>query len=111
MPCSITSYGDRENTWEEVSEYFRCHFIQVQKRKDSSKRALYVVCVFPLLVSGYHRLITRQQFSSMLDVEDSRRIILHGELIGSLRLSDSHAPLIVNDSILRQHLAASGLSL
>ena len=27
--CSITSYGDRRNTYEEVSEYFKAHFVQV----------------------------------------------------------------------------------
>lgn len=40
---SISSYGDRPNTYEEVSEYFRAHFIQTQKRKDPSRRSLYVV--------------------------------------------------------------------
>ena len=41
--CSISSYGDRPNEFEEVSEYFRAHFIQVHKRKDVSHRPLYLV--------------------------------------------------------------------
>jgi hypothetical protein len=42
---SITSYGDRPNTYEEASEYFRAHFLQVHRRKDVGKRAIYVVCL------------------------------------------------------------------
>ncbi|KAG2122874.1 G-protein alpha subunit [Suillus cothurnatus] len=38
----ITSYGDRPNTYADVSEYFRAHFIQVHRRHDISRRALYV---------------------------------------------------------------------
>ncbi|KAH9923106.1 guanine nucleotide binding protein, alpha subunit [Amylocystis lapponica] len=34
----ISSFGDRPNTYEEVSEYFRAHFIQAHKRKDVSHR-------------------------------------------------------------------------
>lgn len=41
--CSISSYGDRPNTYEEVSEYFRAHFIQVHRRKDAHRRTLYTV--------------------------------------------------------------------
>ena len=40
---SISSYGDRPNEFEEVSEYFRAHFIQVHRRKDVSHRPLYLV--------------------------------------------------------------------
>ena len=42
-PGSISSYGDRPNTYEEVSEYFRAHFIQTHRRKDVAHRALYTV--------------------------------------------------------------------
>ncbi|KAI3602725.1 putative g-protein alpha subunit [Moniliophthora roreri] len=38
----ITSYGQRQNKYEDVSSYFRAHFVQVHKRKDTSGRALYV---------------------------------------------------------------------
>ncbi|KAI0779241.1 guanine nucleotide binding protein, alpha subunit [Fomes fomentarius] len=38
----ISSYGDRPNDYEEVSEYFRAHFIQVHRRKDVSHRPLYL---------------------------------------------------------------------
>ncbi|KAM5536705.1 hypothetical protein V8D89_009632 [Ganoderma adspersum] len=38
----ISSYGDRPNEFEEVSEYFRAHFIQVHRRKDVSHRPLYL---------------------------------------------------------------------
>lgn len=44
--CSITSYGDRPNTYAEVSEYFRAHFVQVHRRNDIGRRALYAVCLF-----------------------------------------------------------------
>ena len=40
---SITSYGSRPNKYEDVSSYFRAHFVQVHKRKDTSGRSLYVV--------------------------------------------------------------------
>lgn len=40
---SITSYGERENRYEEVAEYFRAHFAQVHKRKGVQKSELYIV--------------------------------------------------------------------
>lgn len=40
---SITSYGERENRYEEVAEYFRAHFAQVHKRKGVQKQELYIV--------------------------------------------------------------------
>jgi hypothetical protein len=43
-PNSITSYGDRPNVYEDVSRYFRGHFVQLHERKDISKRTLFVVC-------------------------------------------------------------------
>lgn len=62
---SITSFGDRHNTYDEVSEYFKAHFVQVwlmvpndvrntyselkllqvHRRKDNWQRALYAVCL------------------------------------------------------------------
>ncbi|KAI0075854.1 G-protein alpha subunit [Panus rudis PR-1116 ss-1] len=60
----ISSYGDRPNTYAEVSEYFRAHFMQVQKRKDPSNRTMYV------------------HFTSMLDVKATQSIIVNvGEAI------------------------------
>jgi hypothetical protein len=56
----VTSYGDRPNTFEAAAQYFRGHFVQVQKRRDARKRPLYV------------------HFSSMLDISDSQRIIVTG---------------------------------
>lgn len=53
----ITSYGDRPNTYEEASEYFRAHFLQVHRRKDVGKRSIYV------------------HFTSMLDVQATRSIL------------------------------------
>jgi hypothetical protein len=41
---SITSYGERENRYEDVAEYFRAHFAQVHKRKGVQKQELYIVC-------------------------------------------------------------------
>ncbi|EGO25997.1 hypothetical protein SERLADRAFT_466917 [Serpula lacrymans var. lacrymans S7.9] len=60
----ITSYGDRPNTYEEVSEYFRAHFIQVHKRNDISHRSLYI------------------HFTSMLDIRATQNIIVNvGEAV------------------------------
>ncbi|KII92506.1 hypothetical protein PLICRDRAFT_103802 [Plicaturopsis crispa FD-325 SS-3] len=60
----ITSFGDRPNTYEEVSEYFRAHFIQTHRRKDIGNRALYM------------------HFTTMLDVDASQRIVANvGEAI------------------------------
>jgi hypothetical protein len=67
----VTSYGDRPNTFEDVAEYFRGHFIQVQKRKDTTKRPLYV------------------QFSSTINIKDSQRIIVSGECCFLIRLLKS----------------------
>ena len=44
ISISITSYGERENRYEEVAEYFRAHFAQVHKRKGVQKHELYIVC-------------------------------------------------------------------
>jgi guanine nucleotide-binding protein subunit alpha len=38
----ITSYGERENRYEDVAEYFRAHFAQVHKRKGVQKQELYI---------------------------------------------------------------------
>ncbi|KAH9915030.1 G-protein alpha subunit [Epithele typhae] len=60
----ISSYGDRPNSYEEVSEYFRAHFIQVHKRKDVSHRPLYL------------------HYTSMLDIKATQSIIVNvGEAI------------------------------
>ncbi|KAH9859156.1 G-protein alpha subunit [Lenzites betulinus] len=60
----ISSYGDRPNSYEEVSEYFRAHFIQVHRRKDISHRPLYL------------------HFTSMLDIKATQSIIINvGEAI------------------------------
>ena len=54
--CSITSYGDRPNTFADVSEYFRAHFIQVHRRNDIGRRALYAVRSYPYVI-GFDILI------------------------------------------------------
>ncbi|KIJ67996.1 hypothetical protein HYDPIDRAFT_107560 [Hydnomerulius pinastri MD-312] len=60
----ITSYGDRPNTYADVSEYFRAHFIQVHRRNDIGRRALYA------------------HFTSMLDIRATQSIIVNvGEAI------------------------------
>ncbi|KAG5722081.1 hypothetical protein E4T56_gene6678, partial [Termitomyces sp. T112] len=60
----ITSYGDRPNIYENVSDYFRSHFQQVHRRKDVAKRSLYV------------------HFTSMLDIKATQSIIANvGEVI------------------------------
>ncbi|KAI0369618.1 G-protein alpha subunit [Pilatotrama ljubarskyi] len=60
----ISSYGDRPNSFEEVSEYFRAHFMQVHRRKDISHRPLYL------------------HFTSMLDIKATQAIIINvGEAI------------------------------
>ncbi|KAG6375574.1 guanine nucleotide binding protein, alpha subunit [Boletus reticuloceps] len=60
----ITSYGDRPNTFADVSEYFRAHFVQVHRRNDIGRRALYA------------------HFTSMLDIRATQAIIVNvGEAI------------------------------
>ncbi|KAG6902511.1 hypothetical protein C0995_015703 [Termitomyces sp. Mi166 len=60
----ITSYGDRPNVYESVSDYFRSHFMQVHRRKDIAKRSLYM------------------HFTSMLDIKATQSIIANvGEVI------------------------------
>lgn len=60
----ITSYGDRPNTYADVSEYFRAHFIQVHRRNDIGRRVLYA------------------HFTSMLDIRATQAIIVNvGEAI------------------------------
>jgi len=54
----ITSYGERENRFEEVAEYFRAHFAQVHKRKGVQKSELYI------------------HFTSMLDIRTTQRILV-----------------------------------
>ncbi|KAI0066171.1 G-protein alpha subunit [Artomyces pyxidatus] len=54
----ITSYGERPNRYEDVSEYFRAHFAQVHKRKGQSKQQLYT------------------HFTSMLDIRATQKIIV-----------------------------------
>lgn len=66
----ISSYGDRPNTYEEVSEYFRAHFIQTHRRKDVSQRPLYT------------------HFTSMLDIRATQAIIVNvGESIMRLHMA------------------------
>ncbi|THH12695.1 hypothetical protein EW146_g7453 [Bondarzewia mesenterica] len=54
----ITSYGDRPNRYDDVSEYFRAHFSQVHKRKGQARQKLFV------------------HFTSMLDVTATQKIIV-----------------------------------
>ncbi|KAI0630050.1 G-protein alpha subunit [Trametes polyzona] len=66
----ISSYGDRPNEYEEVAEYFRAHFIQVHRRKDVTRRPLYL------------------HFTSMLDIKATQSIIINvGEAIMRLHLT------------------------
>ncbi|KAF9557492.1 G-protein alpha subunit [Agrocybe pediades] len=53
----ITSFGDRANNFETVSDYFRSHFIQVHRRKGFQSRQLHV------------------HFTSMLDIKATQSII------------------------------------
>ncbi|KAF9027634.1 P-loop containing nucleoside triphosphate hydrolase protein [Hymenopellis radicata] len=54
----IVSYGERPNRFDDVSEYFRAHFLQVHKRKDVGHRHLFV------------------HFTSMLDIVATQKIIV-----------------------------------
>ncbi|KAL5523474.1 hypothetical protein ACEPAG_7647 [Sanghuangporus baumii] len=68
----ITSYGDRPNNYQDVSEYFRAHFLQVHRRNDISKRALYC------------------HFTSMLDIKATQKIIVNvGEAIIRSYITDA----------------------
>lgn len=83
---SITSYGDRPNAYENVSEYFRSHFMQVHRRKDIAKRSLYVVGIFPPYptLTPFHLMtFSSQHFTSML----VRRALCHGLCSSLISLS------------------------
>lgn len=54
----ITSYGDRPNTYESVSDYFRNHFLQAHRRHDVSRRELHVHFSCMIDISASHVLIT-----------------------------------------------------
>lgn len=77
---SISSYGDRPNNYEEVSEYFRAHFIQVQKRKDVAGRTLYVVSIACSLDSS----LVKDGFSCYLSFSAlhfyASKLIKHGRV-------------------------------
>jgi guanine nucleotide-binding protein subunit alpha len=53
----ITSFGERPNNFETVSDYFRSHFIQAHRRKGFPNRPLYI------------------HFTSMLDIRATQSII------------------------------------
>jgi len=38
----ITSFGDRPNEYDEVTNYFKAHFAQVHRRSNDAKRVLYI---------------------------------------------------------------------
>jgi hypothetical protein len=42
MHCSITSFGDRSNNYDDVANYFKAHFSQVHRRSNEAKRVLYI---------------------------------------------------------------------
>lgn len=39
---SITSFGERPNEYDEVTNYFKAHFAQVHRRNNEAKRVLYI---------------------------------------------------------------------
>ncbi|KIY69111.1 guanine nucleotide binding protein, alpha subunit [Cylindrobasidium torrendii FP15055 ss-10] len=53
----ITSFGNRANTYEEVVQYFRAHFLQVHRRNNENRRVLYT------------------HFTSVVDTKATQRII------------------------------------
>ncbi|KAG6826382.1 hypothetical protein H0H92_016045 [Tricholoma furcatifolium] len=55
----IPSYGDRPNTYEEVSKYFLTHFAQIHRKNDKTSRNLFA------------------HFTSMLDVRATHVVISH----------------------------------
>ncbi|KDR67791.1 hypothetical protein GALMADRAFT_105456 [Galerina marginata CBS 339.88] len=68
----ITSFGERPNNFETVSDYFRSHFIQVHRRKGFPNRPLYV------------------HFTSMLDIKATQSIIANvAEAIMRKHIADS----------------------
>lgn len=54
----IPSYGNRKNAYEEVSQYFRAHFMQVHHKHDTAHRALFT------------------HFTSMLDTKATHLVIV-----------------------------------
>ncbi|EKM78820.1 hypothetical protein AGABI1DRAFT_114397 [Agaricus bisporus var. burnettii JB137-S8] len=53
----ITSFGDRNNDYETVLNYFRAHFLQVHRRNNENRRVLYT------------------HFTSVVDTKATQRII------------------------------------
>jgi hypothetical protein len=87
----ITSYGERENRYEDVAEYFRAHFAQVHKRKGVQKQELYM------------------HFTSMLDVRDTQKIIVdsRSQLVVALI---KYLTSAVNETIIKSYLGQSMLT-
>ena len=79
---SITSYGDRPNSYQDVAEYFRAHFLQVHRRNDISKRALYAVSTL----------------ASVLTSLSCKRILMHILMLLSIshRCWCVHCPFIIS---------------
>lgn len=113
---SITSYGDRPNTYEEASEYFRAHFLQVHRRKDVGDRAMYVVRQwqrpeFPLFTEN--RRLTA--FPSALHVDAGKAAAFTLPWSCPLmNLQDVQATrsilAIVGEAIIRSYMESVGLS-
>ena len=89
---SITSFGDRPNTYEEVSEYFRAHFLQVHRRNVTSRRVLYTVRAGRPSSWDAGGLTPEQHFTSVIDTKATQTIIVN-----------------VADSIMRDYFAEARL--
>ncbi|KAF8802720.1 G-alpha-domain-containing protein [Phlegmacium glaucopus] len=62
----ITSFGERPNNFETASDYFRSHFLQVHRRKDVSKRLLYVdVKATHSIISNVGEVIIRKHIAEV----------------------------------------------
>ncbi|PIL28040.1 hypothetical protein GSI_09891 [Ganoderma sinense ZZ0214-1] len=122
----ISSYGDRPNEFEEVSEYFRAHFIQVHRRKDVSHRPLYLhftsmlvrislISSFTPLRGGRSQARRAPTFPAMPHADHVLASLSFSvSVIGAIALQDIKATqaIIINvgEAIMRSHLTKIGLA-
>jgi len=71
----ITSYGNRPNTYEEVSEYFRAHFMQVHRRNDASKRVLFTHFTSTIDTKSTHKIIASVRDSILHDAMANSHLV------------------------------------
>jgi hypothetical protein len=130
---SVPSYGNRKNAYEEVSQYFRAHFIQAHRKHDTAERVLFTVCLSTSLIfiqefnfqfnpsisppcwyGGVRCQMLRScNWMNWLsqDMKATHAVIADGIvrfLLSSFLFSPTHH--LVGDSITRKHMSGLGLT-